>query len=301
MVPGWFLEQAERRFISRYKGINRLRCAVLLKFLETGARFPISYDEVCQHRLQELCSALDFCPDDLGSYDPQSGSSIRHRSAIREFLSFRPSTTSDYNAIQKWLTDCVIEAPDQERELQTHIKAWCLENKVELPAFAKQDRIINAAIANFERTLFQSVSGRMPLGVQKAIDEMFETSNESTAIFSVLKTDAGKPSLDSIFEELSKLTEISALGLPDTLFVDISQKTVHSYRLRASSESVWDMRRHPASVRYTLAAAFISERRREVIDGLIELLIQIIHKIQVQAESKVIKELVAGVREVSNK
>jgi len=301
VVPGWFLDQTERRFISRYKGVNRLRCAVLLKFLETEARFPISYDEVCQHRLQELCSALDFCPDDLGLYDPQSGSSIRHRSAIREFLGFRPSTTSDYNAIQKWLTDCVIEAPDQERELQAHIKAWCLENKVELPASAKQDRIINAAIADFERTLFETVAGRMPAGCRDAIDDILSTSSESNAIFSVLKTDAGKPSLDSIFAELSKLTEINALSLPENLFFDVSQKAVQSYRLRASSESAWDMRRHPASVRYTLAAAFISERRREVIDGLVELLIQIIHKIQVRAEHKVIKELVAGVREVSNK
>lgn len=301
VVLGWFLGQSQRRFIARYKGINRLRCAVLLKFLETEARFPASYDEVSEHRLQELCSALEFSPDDLETYDPQSGSNIRYRAAIRDFLGFRPSTISDYNGIQTWLSTCVIEAPDQQRDLHSHVKTWCLENKVELPAPAKQNRIINAAVADYERILFATISGQMSTHCLEAIDGMFATSDESDAIFSVLKTDAGKPNLDSVFVELSKLSEIDALALPDNLFADVSQKTVQSYRLRASSESAWDMRRHPPPVRYTLAAAFISERRREVTDGLIELLIHIVHKIQVQAERKVVKELVVGVREVSNK
>ncbi len=104
----WFLDQEQHRFIARYNGANRLRCAILLKFLETEARFPQSYDEICEHRLQELCSVLNINSEELGTYDPQNGTSIRHRAAIRSFLGFRPPTTPDYAVLQKWLTDDVI-------------------------------------------------------------------------------------------------------------------------------------------------------------------------------------------------
>jgi len=259
VVPGWFLDQKQHRFIARHKGVNRLRCAVLLKFLETEARFPGSYDEVCAHRLQELCSVLKISSEELGAYDPQNGTSIRHRAAIRSFLGFRSSTTSDYNVIQTWLTTDVIETPDQERILHGHIKTWCLANKVELPASTKQERIINGSVTAFERVLFANIFRKLPTACCDAIDAMFSSSNETMAIFSVLKSDAGKPSLESIFTELSKLSDIDALALPEDLFAEIPKKTVQSYRLRAASESSRDMRRHPEPVRYALAAAFISE------------------------------------------
>ncbi|MFX8231017.1 hypothetical protein ABTL16_19690, partial [Acinetobacter baumannii] len=43
------------------------------------------------------------------------------------------------------------------------------------------------------------------------------------------------------------------------------------------------------------------QRRREIIDGLIELLLQIVHRIGVRAESKVEKELLADFRQVRGK
>ena len=104
-----------------------------------------------------------------------------------------------------------------------------------------------------------------------------------------------------MFTELSKLKEINLLDIPPDLFDQVSQKSLRLYRSRAETESVWDMRRHPDPIRYTLAAAFCWERRQETIDGLIELLIQIVYKVQVNAEKKVIKELVNSVREVSGK
>lgn len=58
---------------------------------------------------------------------------------------------------------------------------------------------------------------------------------------------------------------------------------------------------HPEHVRYTILAAFFWLRCREITDNLIELLVQIIHRISVRAERRVEKELINDFRKVNGK
>ena len=59
--------------------------------------------------------------------------------------------------------------------------------------------------------------------------------------------------------------------------------------------------RHPEPIRYTLVAAFCWQRRKEIIDGLVDLLIQMVHRIGARAERKVVKALLEDLRKVHGK
>ena len=85
------------------------------------------------------------------------------------------------------------------------------------------------------------------------------------------------------------------------LFVSPLAKVVHTSRLRAGTESITELRHHPAPIRYTLVAAFCHERRGEIVDGLIELLVQLVNKIYTDAEKQVVQELLSDVRAVQGK
>jgi hypothetical protein len=54
-------------------------------------------------------------------------------------------------------------------------------------------------------------------------------------------------------------------------------------------------------MRSTLLAAFCWQRRQERIDGLVDLLILVIHRISVRAERKVVKEPVQDLERVDGK
>lgn len=62
-----------------------------------------------------------------------------------------------------------------------------------------------------------------------------------------------------------------------------------------------ELRRHPAPIRYTLVAAFCWQRSQEITDSLVELLVQIIHRIYVNAERRVDKQLLTEFKRVDNK
>jgi hypothetical protein len=61
------------------------------------------------------------------------------------------------------------------------------------------------------------------------------------------------------------------------------------------------MRRHPAPVRYTFLAAFCWQRRRDIIDGLVDLLVLVVHRIGMRAERKVVQELLRDLQRVDGK
>jgi hypothetical protein len=104
-----------------------------------------------------------------------------------------------------------------------------------------------------------------------------------------------------ILKELVKLEQLTVLDLPADLFAGVSPKFIHSYCLRAATEPPREMRLHPAPIRYTLLAAFCWQRRQEVIDGLVELLIRIVHRIGVRAEKKIVKELLSDFQRIHGK
>jgi hypothetical protein len=108
-------------------------------------------------------------------------------------------------------------------------------------------------------------------------------------------------SLKTVLRELEKLSIINTLGMPLELFQGIPDKVIHKYRMRAGTESITELRQHPSAIRYTLLAAFCHERRQEIVDGLVELLVQLLHKSRKNAEKKVVNSLVNDIKAVHGK
>ena len=107
-----------------------------------------------------------------------------------------------------------------------------------------------------------------------------------------LKQEAGGVGLKSLQAELSKLTTIENLALPANLFHGLNESLVQRYRLRVETESLTEIRRHPAAIRYTLLSAFCWQRSHEIIDSIIELFILLIHRLERRSRRRVSSEIV---------
>jgi len=98
-----------------------------------------------------------------------------------------------------------------------------------------------------------------------------------------------------------KLERVKAMKLPDGLFDGVSEKIVAGWRARAMKMYPSDFAAAPDPIRITLLAALCHVRKAEMIDGLAELLIQLVHKISVRAERKVESEINSEFRRVRGK
>jgi hypothetical protein len=63
-------------------------------------------------------------------------------------------------------------------------------------------------------------------------------------------------------------------------------------------ENAYEIRWHPAPLRYSLLAAYCWLRAQEITDGLVELLIQIIHRIGTTAERRVLRRTLGLPRKI---
>jgi hypothetical protein len=175
--------------------------------------------------------------------------------------------------------------------------------------------LVRSAVQTYEHAFFDRIVRRLTPATQQRLDALLQPAgteeapdtaamDDDTPVptpFATLQTDPGPVGLASLFNELAKLHRLTALALPPDLLADVPSKRLQVYCARAATEPPREMRRHPAPVRYTLLAAFCWHRCRDIIDGLVDLLVLVIHRIGVRAERKVVQELLRDLQRVDGK
>ena len=195
--------------------------------------------------------------------------------------------------------------------LRAALLARCRQEKIEPPAPGQIERLLGAAEAMFERQFTTTTAGRLPAAAIAKLEELIVTDDGDDpdggsaggkrAFLQELKEDPGPLTLETLLAEITKLERVKAIGLPDALFEGVSEKIVAGWRARAMKMYSSDFAAAVDRVRITLLAALCHVRKTEMTDGLVELLIQLIHKISVRAERKVESEINAEFRRVSGK
>ena len=228
-------------------------------------------------------------------------------------MGIRLATAEDFKAVESWLREDVVPWDHNLRHLQDAVHEWYRSRLIERPSEGRMERLVRSAVRMHESEIFDRTAAKLLPSTHKALDALIEASSLSDdsagdegsdwhgTSCSILKTDPGRVSLRSVLRELEKLHQIETLGLPDNLFAEIQPKVLRQYRLRAAAEPPREVRRHPEPIRYPLLAAFCWQRRQEIIDGLVDLLIQIVHRIAVRAEKKVVEELLGDLQKVHGK
>jgi hypothetical protein len=123
----------------------------------------------------------------------------------------------------------------------------------------------------------------------------------SGAAFSRLQADPGRVGLESLLAGIDKLDIVRSLRLPPDILKPNHPALIKRFRRRVATEAVWELRRHPERIRLPLLVFYCVPREAEIIDGLVELLLEITHRITVRAERRVVEELLEEYRQVRGK
>src|SRR6516165_2118207 len=309
----WSFSSDELALIPNREASGRLGVAASLKFFQLEGFLPSSAKDIPSVAIDHMATLLDVDPKTISDYDWQGRTGTRYRRRLRTAMGISPSTAEDFKAVEAWLRKEVVPWDHDARHLQDAVHAWYRRRLIEPPTAGRIERLVRSAVRTHETEICDGTAAKLLPSTRKAMDALIDSSIPSddqdadegsdwhSTPFSVLKTDPGRVSLKSVLRELEKLGQIATLALPDNLFAAIQPKVLRQYRLRAAAEPPREVRRHPEPIRYTLLAAFCWQRRQEIIDGLVDLLIQIVHRISVRAEKKVVDELLGDLQKVHGK
>jgi TnpA family transposase len=332
LIEHWMLSVWDQAQLGNKTGATRLGFAILLKFFQRAGRFPAFKNEVPGVVITFVATQVSVPPEAYLQYDWQGRSIEYHRAEIRKLLDFRESTVADAEQMRQWLIAEVLPQEHQDERLREEAYAWFRRMHLEAPTPDRLTRLIRSALHTFEQQLYDATLVQLPAGARAALEALLsteiaalqETRDESqiaeqeiqevTALDTTqereeiaanplqqIRQDPGRIGLATMLEEMAKLRRIRELTLPDTLFSGIARKVLMIYRNRASIEEPSRLRAHAPAKRLTLLAILCFMRSQEITDGLVDLLIHIVHKIDVRAEKRVEQEYANEFKRVANK
>ena len=324
LVGRWTLFPDELALVGSKTGHTRLGFAVMVRFFAGEGRFPRDKHEVPAQVLRFVGEQVGESAGTEGwlRYD-WGGRAIKyHRAQIREFFDFREATVEDGEEVASWLLEEVLPREQDEVKLWEAFHERCKALKIEPPTPGRVDRLIASASRRFEERFCASAFERVPEDALLKMDALLATvpigaptgrsADEAEiedpmrpfahrSVLTWVKADPGQASLETVLDEVKKLGRVREVGLPPNLFTGDPPALVKEYRRRAATEVASELRVHPKETRATLLAALLWWREREITDGLLDLLVRVVHKIGTRAEKRVEKEILADLKKVTGK
>jgi hypothetical protein len=303
LIASWTLVEADWRLVANKTGATRLGFALLLKFFELEARFPRHLRELPRQAVEYVAQQVKVPATEIDAYD-WTGRSIKyHRVQIREAYGFRECAAEDEARLTAWLAEDVCQNELGEERQREALLARCRAERLEPPGPSRVDRVLAAGRTAAEQRFCAQTVARLSA---EAIDRLEELAGAAPGdggrgLLAELKADPGPLGLETLLIEIAKLGRARAIGLPTDLFAGVSEKLVTAWRARAATQYPSDLQAMAQPVRITLLAALCWQRSAELTDGLVDLLIQLVQRINARAESRVEGEMVADLRRVVGK
>lgn len=297
LIGSWTLVEGDWALIKNKSGATRLGFALMLKFYELEGRFPAYLEEVPAAAVEYVASLVKVDSGLFAKYSWTGRTIKTHRKQIRDAFGTRPASEEDEERWAQWLADELCSTEMNRDRLAEAVRERCRSERVEPPTSGQVDRVVASAVRRFEEAFAQGVRDRLGSMVCGRLQDLLGRPN----VLAELKSDPGPLGLDTLLTEIRKLNTARSLGLSDGAFGQVGDRVVAAWRSRAMRMYPSDFQACPENVRYTLLAALCWTRQAELVDGLVELLIDLIHRINARAERKVEKELLGELTSVKGK
>ncbi len=293
----WAITNEERTYLKDRSAVGRLGFFLCLLFFKKNGYFPKRHIDIPEEALFYAADDIGVSTDLFSEYDFSGRSAKLHRTEIREILGYRQSTNADAVQAEAWLAPRTL-SDGNTSDLEVLLGQWFREQKIELPSVSRRRNIIANAVEAGNTEIFRIIHPRLAEETRSALRDLRDASEDT---LSFLKSDPGRASLETVLLEIEKLQKVEALQLPENLTSGISPARLKPLYLRAVTESVWDLKRHPEHISLSLLALLCYRRKGELLDELGDLIIQLVHKIRKRAEKKINSRLAREAKAIHGK
>jgi hypothetical protein len=306
LIAYWTLLDSDWQLVANKGGATRLGFVALLKFFEIEGRFPQYVAEVPEQAVGYLAEQVKVDARLFVKYEFDARTAKYHRAQIRQALGFRKCSEADQDKLAGWLAREVYPTEQRREPLRGAVLAQCRVLRMEPPSFGQISRLVGSALTVFEKRFCTTIEQRLDaVGVGGHLESLYRPSPDAAGggatFLSELKADPGPLGTDTFRAEIGELRRVLALGLPVALFEGRSERLVDEWRTRAACCYPSDLEESGRPVGLTLLAALCHRRTSEITDGLVDLPIQLVDKIDAKAERKVEKELISELPKVTGK
>jgi Domain of unknown function (DUF4158) len=163
--------------------------------------------------LVHLAEQIGAAVTTLSAYRWDDRTGRRYRRWVLKRLEIGPFDGTARGAFTEWLRTEALPREPKTEALDEWISDWLARTKVARPGDYRFDRLVRTTRRRYEAQVFDQVLARLDEGMRLRLDELLGDGGDGSA-FHCLRGDPGRVGLDSLLEEIEKLRELRALGLP---------------------------------------------------------------------------------------
>ncbi|NRQ18974.1 hypothetical protein [Ensifer sesbaniae] len=160
--------------------------------------------------------------------------------------------------------------------------------------------MVRSVRRGFESALLERIAAGLHVDAITKLEASLAEPDGATG-FNTMKADPGRVGLESILAVAERLSFIRSLRLPaDLVGVGGAPLLEQLYR-PIGQETAREVRRHPEPRRLGLYAIYLVRHEREIVDAVVDLLIETVHKMATTAERRVVKTIAKDFQKVHGK
>lgn len=294
----WGLSYSDFEFLHRFGAKSQVMIGCQLLYLRRYGKFPADRSELDP-------DVVDYVADQTGvADDPDfsffSDTARRQRGFILDYLGLRRASQRDRAELQVWMAEnlggCALNLADWVARGY----GQALRLGVFVPSDKIMERLARAARREFREGFLTKVASRLST---ETIDRLERVLSEplATTGFQRLKDDVGAATLESVLLAAQKATFVEELHLPMELLASVDRGWITQLSRQVEGETAFEMRRHKPERRLGLLAVYLMHRKSQLIDGLVDLLLEVVHRIGTRSRRKVIGRIAADIEKVHGK
>ncbi|WP_055597804.1 Tn3 family transposase [Streptomyces hirsutus] len=220
------------------------------------SRFPRMRLELPSDAVEHVAKQVDVAASELGFYDFTSRAAKRHRSELRGLPGWHECTKTDLAKSVSHLVDVIWHDERREEQVRAELLRQMRAALIEPPTAAQVNTIIRSALHQADERAVAEVAARLARaeGCPRRLDALVFTDltgdgtapgdatavdgdtaeddeDEVESVLADIKAHPGNVSLNSLLDEISKLGQVRAVGVPEKAFTGIGVQVINACKL----------------------------------------------------------------------
>lgn len=296
----WGLSFDDVEFINARPKAMRVGLAAQLKCFQHRGQFLSDWTSISEDARIYLAEQLDSQLINAALYDFKGRSARRHCAEIVIHLGFKRMTGDHRSALRAWLLTDQCHQGNSIDDMVKDAFLWCLDHKVFAYSKKIMERLVRSARKQFLEQFLSDVADRLSSDTEANLETSLAAPGEATGFYR-LKDDAGAATLENMLTVTERLSFIRSLNLPKDLLINVRRPWLDRITRRVSGETASEMRRHGQKQRLGLYAVYLMARESALIDNVVDLLLETVHRISARSRRKVVTGIAREIERVYGK
>ena len=282
----WYLNSDEKSFILDKKIDNALGFAIKLKYYQIYGGLINNWNDIADCIVDYVDKQLHTREKYDIAYKLDSRTSRQHNNEIREYLGFKKVTNYDLENIKNKLFDKKLTYDPSYDELNEEVYADLYQRRIERFSEKELNKYLSTWKHQYEEEFFQKAYTALSKESRENIKQLIKENCEFSLNY--LQKEPKGLSLKEILEEGKKIRRIQSYNLGE--YSSLSETLINKHYNHVLIAAPSQIRKYSEVKKVAVLGCFCFVRSMQSADYLIDMFVQLAHKITKRAKQKLLQE-----------